>query len=91
MHKQRFHLCNYIYDLIGCDEPSVANKAFVFLKQLLIDFGLTITIEKLYEPQVMVPCLGINSTTGELVIAPVKLQDIIVPLIEIVFFRLYPL
>ena len=78
MHKQGFYLFNYIDDLVGCDEPSVADKAFVFLKKRLVDLNLTISIEKLYEPQTMVPCLGINVNiaTGELTIPREKFSDI---------------
>ena len=79
MHKQGFFLFNYIDNWIGCDEPWVADKAFVFWKQLLVDLGLTVSIEKLYEPQTMVPCLGININiaTGELTKPREKLSDII--------------
>ena len=36
MHNKGYFLTNYIDNLIGCDEPETAIKAFQFLKNLII-------------------------------------------------------
>ena len=60
MHSKGYFIANYIDDLIGCDPPKVAWEAFKFLKQLIVDLGLVISQGKLFEPQICIPCLGIN-------------------------------
>ena len=55
MHSKGYFLTNYIDDLIGCDEPETAIKAFKFLKDLIIKLGLVISENKLYEPQKCIP------------------------------------
>lgn len=60
MHKKRYFITNYIDDFIGCDNPEVAVEAFNFLKTLIIKLGLVIRQNKLYCPQVCIPCLDIN-------------------------------
>ena len=57
-------LFNYIYDLISWDEPSIAARA-------LTELGLTISIERFYEPQVMVSCfmgIYVKIATGKITI-----------------------
>ena len=60
MHKNGYHITNYIDDLIGCDVPEVAFEAYEFLKALIVKLGFVISKEKLYSPQTSIPCLGIN-------------------------------
>ena len=79
MHNKGYFLTNYIDDLIGCDKPETAFKAFQFLKSLIITLGLVISESKLYEPQKCIPCLGINVNieTGIISIPEEKLGEIV--------------
>ena len=60
IHKNGYFITNYIDDLIGCDKPEVAIKAFKFLQTLIKKSGLVISEEKLFAPQSCIPCLGID-------------------------------
>ena len=51
LHNKSYFLTNYIDDLIGCDKPETAVKAFQFSKDLIIKLGLVISENRLYEPQ----------------------------------------
>ena len=76
MSQRGFYVFNYIDDLIGCDPPEIAEKAYVFLQRLLSELGLDISEEKLYCPQKLFPCLGIlvNVTNGMISIPQEKLM-----------------
>ena len=76
MHKHGFHIFNYIDDLIGCDKPT---KGFKFIKQLIQGLGLEVSADKLYVPQVPVPCLGIdvNVLTCIISIPQEKLSNVV--------------
>ena len=67
-----FQIFNYIDDFISCEPPARARESF---QQLL---GMPVSQEKLFQPQVEVPCLGImvNIQTGKISIPDDKLQDI---------------
>ena len=79
MHKNGYFITNYIDDLIGCDKPKVAVKAFQFLQNLIKKLGLVISEEKLFAPQNCIPCLGIdvNIQTGIISIPRAKLTEIV--------------
>ena len=79
MHKNGYHITNYIDDLIGCDVPEVAFEAYKFLKVLIVKLGLVISEEKLYSSQTRIPCLriDINISTGIMSIPAEKLAEII--------------
>ena len=79
MHNKGYFLTNYTANLIGCDEPEIAFKAFQFLKNLIIKLGLVISESKLYEPQKCIPCLGINMNieTDIISIPKKKLAEIV--------------
>ena len=78
MQNKGYFLTNYIDNLIGCDEPGTAIKAFQFLKNVIIKLGLVISENKLFEPQKCIPCLGINVNieTGIISIPEEKLSEI---------------
>lgn len=79
MHKKGFFVMNYIDDLIGCDEPSLAIQGFEYLKSLIPKLGLTISSSKLYVPQNSIPCLGIDVdiSSGVISIPSEKLEEIV--------------
>ena len=79
MHNKGYFLTNYKDDLIRCDEPEIAFKAFQFLKNFIFKLGLVISESKLYEQQKCIPCLGINVNieTGIISIPVEKLGEIV--------------
>ena len=79
MHKNGYYITNYIDDLIGCDTPEVAVKAYEFLKSLIVQLGLVISENKLFPPQTCIPCLGIDIDviSGIMSIPEEKLTSII--------------
>ena len=79
MHSKGYFIINYIDDLIGCDPPEIAWEAYKYLKKLIVDLGLVISQNKLYEPQKCIPCLGIdvNIATGIISIPSEKLKEIV--------------
>ena len=78
MHKNGYFIINNIDDLIDCDPPEVAWKAFRFLQKLIVDLGLVISQGKLFEPENCIPGLGIdvNINTGIISIPNEKLSEI---------------
>ena len=72
-------LFNYIDDLIYTGIPSEMDASFQFLKSLLAELGLEISIEKLVPPSTPVPVLGIliDSAQKRISIPPEKLAEII--------------
>ena len=52
-------LLNYISDLIYCGLPSKIDPTYIFLLQLLQDFGSDISQKKLQPPDTKVICLSI--------------------------------
>ena len=78
MHKNGYFIINYIDELIVCDPPEVAWKAFRFVQKLILDLGLVISQGKLFEPQNCIPCLGIdvNINTSIISIPSKKLSKI---------------
>ena len=46
MHKNGYFITNYNDDLIGCDKPEVAVKAFKLIQNLIKKLGLVISEEK---------------------------------------------
>ena len=79
MHKNGYFITNYIDDIIGCDKPEVAVKAFAFLQNLISELGLVISEEKLFAPQNCIPSLRIdvNIQTGIISIPGAKLAEIV--------------
>ena len=73
------NLFNYIDDLIYTGLPSEIHSSFKFLKELLSELGLDISLKKLVPPSTSVICLGIlvDSITKTVSIAADKLQEII--------------
>ena len=58
--QNRFpNLFNYIDDLIYTGLPSDIHSSFTFLKELLIELGLDISLKKLVPPSTSVACLDI--------------------------------
>ena len=78
VHKKGFRIFNYIDDFIGCESPALAKASFECLNALLGELGMPVSEDKLFEPQVEVPCLGImvNVQTGIISIPEEKLHDI---------------
>ena len=76
--KKKFHIINYIDDLIGFGLPSNIHKSFEYLCQHLHDLGLTISQKKIVEPSTLVTCLGvqINTEEGTIAIPPQTLMKI---------------
>ena len=80
MSQHRFHhLHNYIDDLIYTGLPSEIHASYNFLKHLLSQLGLDISIKKLVPPSTSVTCLGIQIDTVKrtVCIPPGKLQEIV--------------
>ena len=73
------NLFNYIDDLIYTGLPSEIHSSFKFLKELLLELGLDISLKKLVPPSTSVICLGIlvDSITKAVSIPADKLQEII--------------
>ena len=73
------NLFNYIDDLIYTGLPSDIQSSFKFLKELLLELGLDISLKKLVPPSTSVVCLGIlvDSITKTVSIPADKLQEII--------------
>ena len=73
------NLFNYIDDLIYTGLPSEIHSSFKFLKELLLELGLNISLKKLVPPSTSVICLGIlvDSITKTVSIPADKLQEII--------------
>ena len=74
-----FHnLHNYIDDLIYTGLPSEIHASYAFLKHLLAQLGLDISMKKLVPPSTVVTCLGIQIDTIErtLSIPEGKLKEI---------------
>ena len=80
MKNNEYCIYNYIDDCIGADRPDIARAAYKYLRALLQELGLPISISKLFEPAHCVTCLGIDIdvVTGTLSIPPVKLQEIVI-------------
>ena len=72
------HLFNYIDDLIYTGLPSDIHSSFQFLKDLLLELGLDISVKKLVPPSTSVVCLGIlvDSLTRTVAIPIDKLSEI---------------
>ena len=70
-------LFNYIHDLMFTSLPSKMDTSFTFLKGLLPDLGLEISIKKLVPPSTSVTCLGIliNSIQKTVSIPQEKLAE----------------
>ena len=80
MSQHGFHnLHNYIDDLIYTGLPSEIHASYAFLKHLLAQLGLDISMKKLVPPSTVVTCLGIQIDTVKrtLSIPEGKLQEII--------------
>ena len=73
------NLFNYIDDLVYTGLPSDIHQAFRFLKDLLAQLGLDISLKKLVPPDTSVTCLGIliNTTNRTISAPPQKLSEII--------------
>ena len=72
------NLFNYIDDLIYTGLPSEIHSSFKFLKELLLELGLDISLKKLVPPSTSVICLGIlvDCITKTVSIPADKLQEI---------------
>ena len=72
-------LFNYIDDLIYTGLPSQMDASFQFLKKLLGELGLDISMKKLVPPSTAVTCLGISvdSVQKTISIPSDKLAEII--------------
>ena len=73
------NLFNYIDDLIYSGLPSDIHSSFQFLKDLLAELGLDISLKKLVPPSTSVVCLGIpvDSITKIVSIPKDKLLEIV--------------
>ena len=73
------NLFNYIDDLIYTGLPSDIHSSFTFLKELLIELGLDISLKKLVPPSTSVVCMGIlvDSIAKTVSIPADKLQEIL--------------
>ena len=73
------NLFNYIDDLIYTGLPSDIHSSFHFLKDLLGELGLDISLKKLVPPSASVVCLGIlvDSVSKTVSIPTDKLHEII--------------
>ena len=79
MSQHGFHnLHNYIDDLIYTGLPSEIHASYAFLKHILAQLGLDISMKKLVPPSTIVTCLGIQIDTVKrtLSIPEGKLQEI---------------
>ena len=69
---------NYIDDFIGVDLPGKAEENYLFLKNLLLDLGFQLSVEKLVDPSHEVTCIGItiNTITRTLSIDRLKILQV---------------
>ena len=73
-----FDVLNYIDDFLGFGVPSVAQKSYEALSEVMTELGLTISQKKLVPPSTKAICLGIEIDTvqGTLSIPPDKFAHI---------------
>ena len=69
MRRDGFDVVNYVDDFVGIGVPSVAQRSYDRLCEILGDLGLDISVKKLVAPCTKVTCLDVDINTVDRTIA----------------------